>query len=74
MVTAALIALHAIVFLNASRWIRLALLPLVAMDFVLIPMLSARPHVLTWPIIGILDVADASAREQDRPPRCLPRC
>src|SRR5438874_11229756 len=37
LVTAALMALHAVVYLNASRWIRAALVPIVAMDFVLIP-------------------------------------
>src|SRR5881392_3521577 len=46
LVTAALIALHAIVFANAARWIRASLLPLVAMDFALVPMLLARPHLL----------------------------
>src|SRR5437763_4176325 len=51
-VTAALMALHALVFVNASRWLRLALLPIVAMDFVLVPMLLARPHVLTWPLLA----------------------
>src|SRR5512142_1291646 len=35
LVTAALIGLHAVVYLNASRWLRAALLPIVAMDFVL---------------------------------------
>ena len=33
LVTAALIALHAIVYLNASRWIRAALLPIVGDGF-----------------------------------------
>jgi hypothetical protein len=36
LVTAALIALHAVVYVNAARWIRAALLPIVAMDFALI--------------------------------------
>src|SRR4051812_18031204 len=53
LVTAALISLHAIVYFNATRWVRTALLPIVAMDFALIPMLSARPHVLTWPILAL---------------------
>src|SRR3954453_7738383 len=52
LVTAALMAGHATVFPNASRWVRAALLPIVAMDFALIPMLSARPHVLTWPLLA----------------------
>lgn len=52
-VTTALMALHALVFLNARRWMRLALLPIVAMDFALVPMLLARPHVLTWPLLAL---------------------
>src|SRR5438309_4748858 len=68
LVTAALMALHATVYLNASRWIRAALLPIVAMDFVLIPMLSARPHVLTWPLLGLWTLLMLRAREQDRAP------
>src|SRR5881398_3473720 len=38
LVTAVLMALHAVVYSSASRWIRGSLLPVVAMDFVLIPM------------------------------------
>lgn len=68
LVTAALIGLHAVVFLNASRWIRTALLPIVAMDFVLIPMLLARPHVLTWPMLAFWTWLMLRAREQDRAP------
>jgi hypothetical protein len=67
-VTAALMALHATVFLTASRWVRSALLPIVAMDFVLIPMLSARPHVLTWPLLAFWTLLMLRAREQDRAP------
>ena len=67
-VTAALMALHALVFTNASRWVRFALLPIVAMDFVLIPMLSARPHVLTWPILALWVWLMLRARERDRAP------
>src|SRR5438309_6998614 len=68
LVTAALMALHATVYLNASRWIRAALLPIVAMDFVLIPMLSARPHVLTWPLLALWTLLMLRARERDRAP------
>ena len=68
LVTAALMALHAIVYLNAGRWIRAALLPIVAMDFALIPMLLARPHVLTWPILAFWTWLMLRAREQDRSP------
>ena len=68
LVTAALVALHAIVYLNAARWVRLALLPVVAMDFVIIPMLLARPHVLTWPLLAFWTWLLGRAREQDRAP------
>ena len=68
LVTAALMALHAVVFVNASRWVRLSLLPIVAMDFALIPMLSARPHVLTWPLIAFWTWLMLGARERDRAP------
>lgn len=68
LLTAALIALHAIVYLNASRRIRAALLPIVAMDFVLIPMLSARPHVLTWPLLALWTWLMLRARKQGRAP------
>jgi hypothetical protein len=68
LVTAALIGLHAVVYLNASRWLRTALLPIIAMDFVLIPMLLARPHVLTWPLLAFWTWLMLRAREQDRAP------
>lgn len=68
LVTAALIGLHAVVYLNASRWLRTALVPIVAMDFVLIPMLLARPHVLTWPLLAFWTWLMLRAREQDRAP------
>lgn len=68
LVTAALIALHAVVYLNATRWIRVALLPIVAMDFALIPMLLARPHVLTWPLLAFWTWLMLKAREEDRAP------
>jgi len=68
LVTAALIALHAVIFLNASRWIRLALIPVIAMDFVLIPMLLARPHVLTWPLLAFWTWLMLKARQGDRAP------
>ena len=71
LVTAALMALHAIVYLNASRWVRAALLPIAAMDFVLIPMLLARPHALTWPLLALWTLLMLRAREQDRAPPLL---
>ena len=68
LVTAVLIGLHAVVYLNASRWVRAALLPIIAMDFVVIPMLSARPHVLTWPVLAFWTWLMVRARQQDRAP------
>ena len=68
LVTAALVGLHAAVFLNANRSVRMALLPIVAMDLVLIPMLLARPHVLTWPILAWWCWLMMRARERDRAP------
>jgi hypothetical protein len=68
LVTAALMALHAAVYLNAARWVRLALLPVVLMDFAIIPMLLARPHVLTWPLLAVWLLLMMRAREQDRAP------
>ena len=68
LVTAAFIALHAVVYLSTSRWLRWTLLPIVAMDLVLIPMLSARPHVLTWPLLALWTWLMLRAREQDRAP------
>src|SRR3954466_2691876 len=68
LVTGALMALHAIVYFNASRWVRSALLPIVAMDFVLLPMLLARPHLLTWPLLAFWTWLMLRARQEDRAP------
>jgi hypothetical protein len=68
LVTAALMALHGLVYSNASRSIRVALLPIVAMDFTLIPMLLARPHLLTWPLLAFWTWLMLRARERDRAP------
>ncbi len=38
------------------------------MDFVLVPMLLARPHVLTWPLLALWTWLMLRAREQDRAP------
>ena len=67
LVTAALIALHAIVFVNGSRYVR-PLAPIIAMDFVLVPMLLARPHVLVWPLLAGWTWLMLRARERDRAP------
>jgi hypothetical protein len=61
-------ALHAIVYANASRWLRLALVPIVLMDFALIPMLLARPHVLTWPLLAFWVWLMLRARQNERAP------
>ncbi|HEY6047631.1 MAG TPA: hypothetical protein VIV07_01135, partial [Sphingomicrobium sp.] len=50
------------------RFLRSALLPVVAMDFVLVPMLLARPHVLSWPLLALWTWLMLRAREQDRAP------
>lgn len=68
LVTAALIALHAIVYFNASRWLRAPVLPIVAMDLVLIPMLLARPHLLSWPLFAFWTWLMLKARARDRAP------
>jgi hypothetical protein len=68
LVTAALIALNGIVFFNASRWIRMPLAVLVAMDVVLIPMMLARPHLLGWPIMALWIALMLRAREHNRAP------
>jgi hypothetical protein len=68
LVTAALMALHAAVYLNAGRWIRAALLPVIAMDLAIIPTMLARPHLLTWPLLAWWCWLLMRAREQDRAP------
>ncbi|MFL6763567.1 MAG: hypothetical protein ACJ8FO_00025 [Sphingomicrobium sp.] len=70
LVTAALMALHAIIFLNATRFVRpwMAVGALLAMDAVLVPMMLARPHLLTWPLLAAWTWLMIRAREQDRAP------
>ena len=65
LVTMALMALHGIVFANASRFIR-ALIAIIPMDFVLVPMLLARPHLLVWPLLALWMLLMLRAREQER--------
>lgn len=67
LVTAALMALHAIVFANASRYVR-ALIAIIPMDFVLVPMLLARPHLLAWPLLAFWMWLMLRARERDLSP------
>ncbi len=67
LVTVALMALHSILFANASRYVR-PLIAIVPMDFVLVPMLYARPHLLVWPLLALWMWLMLRAREQDRAP------
>ena len=70
LVTGALMALHAVVCVNAARFVRpfAAAGAVIAMDVVLIPMMLARPHVLAWPLIASWTWLMLRAREQDRAP------
>lgn len=68
--TAALMALHAIVFFNAARFVRpyVAIATVLAMDLVIVPMMLARPHLLAWPLIAFWTWLMLRAREQERGP------
>jgi hypothetical protein len=70
LVTAALIALHALVYFNAVRFVRpwAAVAAVVAMDLVFIPMMLARPHVLAWVLVAAWLWLMLRAREQGRAP------
>jgi len=68
LVTATLMALHAAIYLNASRSIRAALVPVIAMDLAIIPTMLARPHLLTWPLLAWWCWLLMRAREQNRAP------
>ena len=70
LITAALLALHAVVFFGASRSIRpfAALGTVVAMDVVLIPMMLARPHVLAWVLVASWTYLLVRARTKERAP------
>lgn len=70
LVTLALIALHAVIFTNAARFVRpiAALGLVVAMDFVLIPMMLARPHLIAWVLVAGWTWLMLRARESDRAP------
>ena len=70
LVTAALMALHWIVYANATRFLRpwIAVATLVAMDVALIPMLLARPHLLTWPLLALWTWLLLRARERNSAP------
>lgn len=69
-VTAALMTLHAVVYLNAKRFLRApaAVCALILLDLAVIPMMLARPHLLTWPILALWLLLLLRAREQDHAP------
>ncbi len=73
LVTAMLMALHAIVYFNATRSVRpwVAAGAIVLMDVALIPTLVARPHVLTWPLLAGWVWLMFRARDQHRAPPLL---
>ena len=68
--TAALLALHAVVYFNAVRFILpwAAAGSVVLMDVVLIPMMLARPHLLAWALIASWTGLMLRAREKGRAP------
>lgn len=68
--TTALIALHAVIFWNATRFVRplAALGAIIAMDVVLIPMMLARPHLFAWALLAIWTSLMVHARHKDRAP------
>jgi hypothetical protein len=68
--TAALIALHAVIVWNATRFVRplAALGAIIAMDVVLIPMMLARPHLLAWAVLAFWTSLIVRARQKDRAP------
>ena len=70
LVTGALMALHATIYFNAVRFVRPwpAAAAVVAMDIVLIPMMSARPHVLAWALVAFWTWLMLRARERGRAP------
>ena len=70
LVTAALIALHAVIFFHGARFVSpwVVVAGLVAMDLVMIPTILARPHVLGWALIAVWTWLMLEARERDRAP------
>jgi hypothetical protein len=70
-VAAALIALHAILFLHLQRYLGpLALAAaFIGLDLVLAPFILARPHVLAWPLLaGWTVLLLRAAHEKSAPP------
>lgn len=69
-VAAALMALHAILFLHLQRYIGpIALVAVfIGLDLVLGPFILARPHVLVWPLMAGWTVMLLRAAETERAP------
>jgi hypothetical protein len=72
-VATALLSLNCIVFLHLRRFVGPigVAAALVAMNVVLAPFISARPHVLVWPLLAEWTVLLARASESGRPPPLL---
>lgn len=70
LVAAALSALYLIVLLHLRRFVgnRALLATALLLTFVLIPFLSARPHLLVWPILAAWTVVMMRASDQRRAP------
>lgn len=70
LVTAALIALHLLIYFHAVRFVPLWAVAaiLVLLDLVLIPMMLARPHLLAWVLIALWVSILVRSREHDRAP------
>ena len=66
----AIAAVLAIVARELSRWLapRHAIAALAVLAWVLSPFMLARPHVVTWPLLGLWTVALLRAREEGRAP------
>jgi len=69
-VATALLSLNCIVFLHLRRFVGPigVAAALVGMNVILAPFISARPHVLVWPLLAAWTVLLARASETGRPP------
>ena len=70
LVSAALAALYLTVLLHLRRFVgnRALLVTAILLSFVLIPFLSARPHLLVWPILALWTVIMVRASDERRAP------
>jgi hypothetical protein len=69
-VAAALIAVHALIFVYLQRRTSMLILAstLLMLDLVLAPFIMARPHVLAWPLLAGWTILLRKGAETDRPP------